>query len=45
MVNKGFVKEMNQKMLIVSDTIEDLIYKMEHYSPPATDRVISEATT
>jgi len=45
MVNRGFVKEVNQKMLLLSDTIDDLIYKMDTYIPPLTGHFITEETT
>lgn len=45
MVDKGFVKEINQKMLLVSDNIDDLLYKMANYAPPLTTPWITEETT
>tara|TARA_R110002012_G_scaffold322096_1_gene555390 strand:- start:78186 stop:78767 length:582 start_codon:yes stop_codon:yes gene_type:complete len=34
MVQKGFVKKENFEMILVSDTIPDLLQKMESYAPP-----------
>ena len=45
MVDKGFVKEVNQKMLLVSNTIDDLLHKMANYTPPLTTPWITEETT
>ena len=35
MVEKGFLKEANQKMILVSEGIEDLLDQMERYTVPA----------
>lgn len=45
MVDKGFLKAVNQEMLIVSDTIDDLLYKMQHYTAPAVGKWITKETT
>jgi predicted Rossmann-fold nucleotide-binding protein len=40
MVNDGFLRETNRKMLLVSDDIEDLIDQMETYIAPTVDKWI-----
>lgn len=45
MVSKGFLKEINQKMLIASDNITDLLDQMNHYVAPETPKWISKETT
>ena len=40
MVNKGLLKESNQLLLLISDTIEDLLHQMENYNPPLLDQWI-----
>jgi uncharacterized protein (TIGR00730 family) len=40
MVNDGFLREANRKMLLVSDDIEDLIDQMETYIAPTVDKWI-----
>ena len=35
---KGLLKEANQKMLLVSDNIEDLLDKMKNYIPPTVGK-------
>jgi uncharacterized protein (TIGR00730 family) len=40
MVDKGFLKEANRKMLLCSDDIEMLLNKMENYESPAVDKWI-----
>jgi len=42
MVNKGLLKEVNQQMLLVSDSIEGLLEKMESYVPPRVGKWISK---
>lgn len=42
MVKKGFLKEVNQQMLISSDTIEDLIQKMQEYKAPSVGKWITK---
>lgn len=44
MVDKGFLKQINQQMLLVSDNIEDLLNKMNSYVAPAVGKWISEET-
>lgn len=45
MVDKGFLKEMNKKMLLVSSDIDDLIEQMEQYVPPKISKWISKSDT
>lgn len=42
MTNKGLLKEENQKMLLVSDNIEDLLDKMKNYIPPTAGKWIDK---
>lgn len=42
MVDKGFLKQVNQDMLIVSDNIEDLLNKMHHYQAPNVGKWINK---
>ncbi|MEO7978009.1 TIGR00730 family Rossman fold protein [Flavobacterium sp.] len=42
MVTKGLLKEANQQMLLVSDEIEDLLYKMKNYQPPTVGKWIDK---
>ncbi|MBI3520901.1 MAG: TIGR00730 family Rossman fold protein [Bacteroidetes bacterium] len=42
MVDKGFLKQVNQDMLLVSNTIDDLLYKMKHYVAPTVGKWIKE---
>ena len=41
MVAEGFLKKTNCDMLQVSDSIEDLIAKMENYTPPIMTKVVN----
>jgi uncharacterized protein (TIGR00730 family) len=43
MVDKGLLKEVNQKMLLVSGNIDDLLNKMRSYVPPVVGKWINEA--
>lgn len=43
MVDKGFLKQANQEMLIVSDDIEDLLDKMKNYRAPVFGKWISKS--
>lgn len=45
MVDMGFLKEMNQEMLLVADSIEALLTKMENYIAPAVPKWIDDETT
>jgi uncharacterized protein (TIGR00730 family) len=40
MTDKGLLKEVNQQMLLVSDTIDDLLDKMENYVAPTVGKWI-----
>ncbi|WP_374173482.1 TIGR00730 family Rossman fold protein [Flavobacterium tructae] len=40
MVEKGLLKPVNQEMLLVSNTIEDLLHQMRNYVPPTTGKWI-----
>lgn len=42
MVEKKFLKEMNYNMLLVSDSIDDLLHQMESYKPPLVGKWITE---
>ncbi|TDW48910.1 hypothetical protein EV144_103430 [Flavobacterium sp. 270] len=42
MTNKGLLKEANKNMVLVSDTIEDLLQKMKNYTPPTTGKWIEK---
>ncbi len=44
MVNKNFLKQVNQKMLLVSDNIDDLLNQMKSYTAPAVGKWITEET-
>lgn len=44
MVEKGFLKEVNQQMLLVSDNIGGLLEKMQNYVAPTVGKWISEET-
>lgn len=44
MVDQGFLKEINQKMLLVSDDIEDLLTKMNSYIAPSVEKWITKET-
>jgi uncharacterized protein (TIGR00730 family) len=44
MVDKGFLKEANQQMLLMSNIIEDLLGKMRNYVPPAVGKWINKET-
>lgn len=41
MVNKGFLKEKNKEMLLVSDNIETLLEKMKKYEAPSDGKWLS----
>lgn len=45
MVDKGLLKEANQKMLLVSDTIDDLLQQMKDYAAPVVAKWISDDQT
>lgn len=45
MVDRGFLKETNQNMLLISDDIEDLLAQMKVYIAPDVPKWITEETT
>lgn len=45
MVDSGLLKEVNQKMLLVSDDIDDLLSKMKNYVAPVIGKWINEETS
>ncbi|TDE16510.1 LOG family protein [Dyadobacter psychrotolerans] len=44
MVDKGFLKQVNQEMLLVSDDIDELLTKMSVYTAPEVGKWISKET-
>jgi uncharacterized protein (TIGR00730 family) len=44
MVEKGFLKKINQEMLIVSDNIDDLLEQMKNYVAPTVGKWLNEKT-
>lgn len=42
MVEKGFLKEVNQQMILISDNTEDLLSKMRNYKAPLVGKWITE---
>ncbi|MGO4773785.1 TIGR00730 family Rossman fold protein [Flavobacterium sp. W22_SRS_FK3] len=42
MVNKGLLKDINQEMLLVSNTIDDLLDKMNNYTAPTVGKWIDK---
>ncbi len=40
MVDKGFLKKINQEMLLTSDNIDDLLNKMQNYQAPTMEKWI-----
>jgi predicted Rossmann-fold nucleotide-binding protein len=40
MVEEGFLKEANRKMLLISDDIDNLLNQMESYIAPTIDKWI-----
>lgn len=42
MVAEGFLKESNKKMLLVGNTVEELMQKMHNYKTPITNSVINK---
>jgi uncharacterized protein (TIGR00730 family) len=42
MVDKGFLKQINQEMLLVSDNIDELLEKMKNYPAPTVGKWISK---
>lgn len=45
MVQKGFLKESNQKMLLVSSEIQDLLHQMQNYKAPDVEKWITKDKT
>jgi len=41
MVQEGFLKKQNREMVLVSDTIEELILKMRNYTPPKLGKIVN----
>jgi uncharacterized protein (TIGR00730 family) len=44
MVDKGFLKQVNQQMLLVSDEIDELLEKMKNYIAPSVGKWMSKET-
>lgn len=44
MVNEGFLRKENRDMLLVSDSVEDLLEKMSAYRAPAVSKVVNSKT-
>lgn len=42
MVDKGFLKELNQQMILISDNVDDLLSKMRNYKAPHVGKWITE---
>jgi len=42
MVDKGFLKQINQEMLLISDDIDELLEKMRNYQAPTVGKWISK---
>jgi len=42
MVDKGFLKEINKQMLLISDNIDELLDKMKNYIAPAVEKWIDK---
>lgn len=45
MVAKGFLKEINRKMVLIDEDIDELITKMKTYKAPITGKWITKGTT
>jgi uncharacterized protein (TIGR00730 family) len=45
MVDKGFLKQVNLEMLLVSDNVNDLLIKMNNYKAPTVQKWITNETT
>mgnify|MGYP006921607719 FL=1 len=41
MVDEGFLKDDNKNMLQVSNSIEELFIKMEHYIAPKVSKIVN----
>ncbi len=44
MVKKGFLKEANRKMVLMSENIDELLSKMKNYKAPTTGKWITKET-
>jgi len=44
MVNQGLLNDINRKMLLVSNNIQELITKMKNYQAPTTEKWITKET-
>jgi predicted Rossmann-fold nucleotide-binding protein len=42
MVDKGFLKQINRDMLLISDTIDELLEMMKNYKAPSVGKWISK---
>jgi uncharacterized protein (TIGR00730 family) len=42
MVNEGFLKDLNRDMVLVSDSIEELVQRMQDYTPPKVRKWIMD---
>ncbi|HHB52645.1 MAG TPA: TIGR00730 family Rossman fold protein [Saprospiraceae bacterium] len=45
MVTEGYLKEANKKMLLIANSVEELITKMESYSAPKVTKVINKVVS
>ena len=45
MISKGFLKQSNRDMLLVSDSIEDLLLQMKNYKAPETEQILDREKT
>ncbi len=45
MVEKGLLKDVNQKMLLVSDNIDDLLHQMKNYVAPTVGKWVDKDKT
>lgn len=44
MTNNGFLKEVNQKMILISDNVDDLLRQMKNYTAPAVGKWVNRET-
>lgn len=45
MVDQGFLKKLNQDMLLVSSDVQDLLTKMQNYKAPQVEKWVTDETT
>lgn len=45
MVTEGYLKQSNKDMLLISDSVEDLIFKMINYNAPEMTKVINKVVS